>query len=203
MPVNLSTHAHAQGLANLQFMIPELVQVVNYRKGSYYADLGDFSTLGAANISLYSTLPESIDHVGAGQYGWIRALTASTVDQWGGDLLYAADVSYFDDGWDTPQKNKRFKGLLKHTVGDDCEGWSTGGVKFEMPTGTVRGRIRWGFDSRGVYGDGRLRSPEPTGSATTLLVQSGDGQKGGEFLTRQARRLAIWRWRAVNKSVTF
>jgi hypothetical protein len=125
MPVNMPTHAHAQGLANLNFMIPELIQKVDYRKGSYYADLGDFSTLGAAKMSLFRTLPESIDQLGAGQYGWVRGLTASSVEQWGGDLLYAADLSYFDDGFDTPQRNQRYKGLLKHTLGDEIEGWST------------------------------------------------------------------------------
>ena len=125
MPVNLPTHAHAQGFANLNFMIPELIQRVDYRKGSYYADLGDFSTLGAAKIAMFRVLPESIDQLSAGQYAWVRALTASTVYQWGGDLTYAADLSYFDDGWDTPQRNKRFKGVLKHTIGDECEGWST------------------------------------------------------------------------------
>jgi TonB-dependent Receptor Plug Domain len=125
MPVNLPTHAHAQGLANLNFMIPELIQMVDYRKGSYFADLGDFSTLGAAKIVQFRRLPESIDQLSAGQYGWVRGLTASTVDQWGGDLLYAADLSYFDDGFEVPQRNERYKGLLKHTLGDELAGWST------------------------------------------------------------------------------
>jgi hypothetical protein len=125
MPVNMPTHAHAQGTADLNFIIPELIEMVEYRKGSYYADLGDFSTLGAAKIRLYQSLPESIDLLSAGQYAWIRGLTASTVYQWGGDLLYAADASFFDNGWDVAERNKRFKGLLKHTVGDDFEGLST------------------------------------------------------------------------------
>jgi hypothetical protein len=125
MPINMPTQAHAQGLANLNFMIPELIQGVVYRKGSYYADLGDFSTVGAARISLFQVLPESIDQFSAGQYGWVRGLTASTVSQWGGDLLYAADISYFDDGFDVPQRNKRFKGIFKHTIGDEIEGLST------------------------------------------------------------------------------
>ncbi len=125
MPVNMPTQAHAQGLANLTFLIPELISTVNYRKGSYYADLGDFSTLGAAQIETFRILPQSIDQFTGGQYGMARALTASTVQQWGGDLLYAADLSYFDDGFDVPSRNKRFRGVLKHTVGDELEGWST------------------------------------------------------------------------------
>ncbi|MDX1945262.1 MAG: TonB-dependent receptor plug domain-containing protein [Pirellulaceae bacterium] len=125
MPINLPTHAHAQGIANLNFLIPEMVEVVDYRKGSYFADLGDFSTLGAAKINTFRTLPQAINTLSVGQYAWIRGLTADTVEQWGGDLTYAADLSYFDDGWDVPSRNKRFKLFGKHTVGDECEGYST------------------------------------------------------------------------------
>ena len=49
MPVNLLTHAHGQGYTDLNFLIPELVDRVRYRKGPYYADEGDFSSAGAAS----------------------------------------------------------------------------------------------------------------------------------------------------------
>src|SRR5882724_7713555 len=42
MPVNMSTHAHGQGYADLNFLIPELIGSVNIRKGPYFADEGDF-----------------------------------------------------------------------------------------------------------------------------------------------------------------
>lgn len=72
MPLNQPTNAHAQGLANLNFMIPELIETVNYRKGSFFADLGDFSTLGAAKIQTFRVLPESIDLLSTAQGGWFR-----------------------------------------------------------------------------------------------------------------------------------
>lgn len=125
MPLNMPSHAHAQGLANMNFLIPEMIETVDYRKGSYYADLGDFSSLGAAKISQFKSLDQAISSVSAGQYAWVRLLQANTVQQWGGDLTYAADVSYFDDGFDTPQQNQRYKGLLRHTLGDENEGLST------------------------------------------------------------------------------
>ena len=43
MPVNMPTHGHGQGYADINFLIPELIQSVNVRKGPYYADVGDFS----------------------------------------------------------------------------------------------------------------------------------------------------------------
>src|SRR6185503_9757685 len=57
MPVNLPTHAHGQGYADLNFLIPELVSGIDYRKGPYYADVADFSAAGAASIHYANTLP--------------------------------------------------------------------------------------------------------------------------------------------------
>lgn len=125
MPINQPTHAHGQGFANINFLIPEVIETVGYRKGSYYADLGDFSTLGAAKIRLARTLPESIDRLSAGQNGWVRGVVASSGTTRNGDLLYAADLSYFDNDFAIAEKNKKFKGLVKYTTGDESEGMST------------------------------------------------------------------------------
>ncbi|MGL4261692.1 MAG: TonB-dependent receptor plug domain-containing protein, partial [Afipia sp.] len=51
MPVNMRTHGHGQGYADLNFLIPELIQSVNIRKGPYFADEGDFSSVGAVHVS--------------------------------------------------------------------------------------------------------------------------------------------------------
>ena len=47
MPVNMPTHGHGQGYADINFLIPELVGSVNVRKGPYFADQGDFASAGA------------------------------------------------------------------------------------------------------------------------------------------------------------
>jgi hypothetical protein len=52
MPVNMPTHAHGQGYADRNFLIPELAADLHYKKGPYYADEGDFATAGAVRISL-------------------------------------------------------------------------------------------------------------------------------------------------------
>ena len=51
MPVNLPTHGHGQGYTDLNFLIPELVERLEYRKGAYYAEVSDFSSAGAAYLS--------------------------------------------------------------------------------------------------------------------------------------------------------
>src|SRR5579863_7894922 len=50
VPVNLPSHAHGQGYSDLNFLIPELIESIDYEKGPFYAEVGDFSGAGAANI---------------------------------------------------------------------------------------------------------------------------------------------------------
>src|SRR5882762_10349476 len=50
MPVNMPTHAHGQGYADLNFVIPELVERIEVSKGPYAAKDGDFATAGAINL---------------------------------------------------------------------------------------------------------------------------------------------------------
>ena len=56
VPVNTPTGAHAHGYADVNFLIPELVSGVQFKKGPYFADEGDFSAAGAANINYVNVL---------------------------------------------------------------------------------------------------------------------------------------------------
>src|SRR5207248_730935 len=73
MPINMRTHAHGQGYSDLNFLIPELVGTVDVRKGPYYADEGDFSSVGALHIGLIEGLPNQIAHT-FGSFGYQRYL---------------------------------------------------------------------------------------------------------------------------------
>ena len=53
MPVNMPTHGHGQGYADINFMIPELVERIDFRKGPYYADEGDFASAGSRPLPLF------------------------------------------------------------------------------------------------------------------------------------------------------
>ena len=69
MPVNQPTHGHGQGYTDLNFLIPELVERLEYRKGAYYAEVPDFSSAGAAYLSTYRRLDEGLVKVGVGERG--------------------------------------------------------------------------------------------------------------------------------------
>src|SRR5205085_5450353 len=74
MPINLPSHGHGQGYADLNFLIPELVEHIHYRKGPYYADEGDFSAAGAAHVHLKRSFAGTFADLRTGSFGYRRRL---------------------------------------------------------------------------------------------------------------------------------
>ncbi len=124
MPLNLVSHAHGPGYADMNIVIPELVQRMNYEKGPYYVQNGDFSSAGAAHIEFMKTLPTSMTIAEVGMYGYERLVFADSSPISSGNLLYGAEA-YHDDGpWDTPDDYQRFNGILTWSQGDAASGYS-------------------------------------------------------------------------------
>ena len=92
IPVNLPTNGHGQGYADLNFVIPELVGAIQYKKGTYFAEEGDFSAAGAIHMNYLNVLDRPIAKVEAGGYGYRRALVAASPRLGGGNLLAALEV---------------------------------------------------------------------------------------------------------------
>lgn len=118
MPVNMRTHAHGQGYADLNFLIPELVEDLHYKKGPYYADEGDFATAGAVRIGLVSREPSGVS-LGYGQDGYRRALLTGSTALAGGSLLAAGEVYRNDGPFEVPDDYDRLNGILRYRHGDD------------------------------------------------------------------------------------
>src|SRR5215471_15597913 len=116
VPINLPTHAHGQGYMDLNWVIPELVDVVTFRKGPYYADVGDFSSAGTAAFHLVKTLPEGLAKVGVGQDDFYRVLVAQTPQLGPGHLLYAFEAQFYNGPWDHNEHVHKFNGLLKYSI---------------------------------------------------------------------------------------
>ncbi|HEY6476758.1 MAG TPA: TonB-dependent receptor plug domain-containing protein, partial [Polyangia bacterium] len=114
VPVNLPSHAHGQGYSDLNFLIPELVEEIVFKKGPFYPEVGDFSGAGAANIRLVNTLPEGIANLQVGQFGYARALLAESPTLGPGTLLYAFEYNHYDGPWDVPENSNRYNALLRY-----------------------------------------------------------------------------------------
>jgi hypothetical protein len=74
MPLNLPSHAHGEGYSDMNTVIPEFVERVDYEKGPYYADVGNFGSAGAAHLEFYKTLPQDFVTVEGGMYGYERGV---------------------------------------------------------------------------------------------------------------------------------
>ncbi len=74
MPVNMVSHAHGQGYSDLHFLIPETIQKINFGKGPYYANHGDFNTAGYVDFKTKSVIQESQVNIGIGQFNTFRTL---------------------------------------------------------------------------------------------------------------------------------
>ncbi|HTS05127.1 MAG TPA: TonB-dependent receptor, partial [Candidatus Eisenbacteria bacterium] len=59
MPLNLPSHAHGEGYADMNAVTPEFVQRLNFEKGPYYAEVGNYSSAGSANIQFYKEFPQN------------------------------------------------------------------------------------------------------------------------------------------------
>lgn len=115
MPVNLPTHAHGQGYTDLNFLVPELVERIDYRLGVYYPQVGDFGSAGAAEVRLARALPRPFARAEAGELGLIRGVAAGSIPMGGGDLLAGGELKRYDGPWEVPQALAKASGLLRWT----------------------------------------------------------------------------------------
>jgi outer membrane receptor protein involved in Fe transport len=123
MPINMPTHAHGQGYTDLNFLIPELISDLHYKKGPYYADEGDFATAGAVRMDFLNELPDSAT-LGFGQDGYRRGLLMGSMDVGGGTLLGAGDIYHNDGPFDNPDDYNRVNGVLRYHRGTASNFWT-------------------------------------------------------------------------------
>ena len=125
VPINFPSHGHGQGYLDLNFVIPELIDYLNFRKGPYYADVGDFSSAGTAEMHLVKTLPNGFVKVGIGLDDFYQVTAAHSTAIGAGNLLYAVQGQYYSGPWDLSEDIRKFNGLLKYT-------WEKGSTGFSL-----------------------------------------------------------------------
>jgi hypothetical protein len=128
MPVNMRTHAHGQGYADLNFMIPELISTMQYSKGPYFPDLGDFDTAGAVQINYVNTLPHDLALVTPGTLGYYRGLGAMSHPVGTGNLLAAAEYVHDNGPWTIPDNYNKGNLVLNYSQGNPDNGFSFTGM---------------------------------------------------------------------------
>jgi len=124
IPVNLSSHAHGQGYADMHFIIPELIQDADYYKGPYEMKNGNFVVSGAARYKTKNALDKSMIKFDVGQYGYERGLVLLNLTPDNqlfrknkSERAYLAmegtlNRSFFD----SPQDFRKFSGFFKYNT---------------------------------------------------------------------------------------
>jgi hypothetical protein len=119
MPVNMPTHGHGQGYTDINFVIPELVSGIQYKKGPYYAEEGDFSAAGAIHMNYRTSLDRNLAELTVGSNSYRRGLVAASNKVLGGDLLYALELYYNDGPWERPDNFRKINGVLRYSWGGE------------------------------------------------------------------------------------
>ncbi len=122
VPVNMPTHAHGQGYADLNFLIPELIERVDFKKGPYYADVGDFGSAGAFNVRYYDRLRSGLVRADGGQFGYGRLVAANNAPVGDGNLIYAGELEHNDGPWTIGDNERKVDVVLRYARGDATHG---------------------------------------------------------------------------------
>ncbi|MDX3884338.1 MAG: TonB-dependent receptor [Sphingomonas sp.] len=173
MPVNMRTHGHGQGYLDYNFLIPELVERVDYAKGPYSVDAGDFSAAGTVRFSTYRQLARPFVEVTAGSNDYYRGLAALSMDDdAGGTTLVGIEGLASRGPWVLDENHRKANLLAKYSRDD----WSVTAMAYHA---------RWNSTDQiplRAVEDGsipRLGYIDPDlGGRTTRLSLSGDAEIG-------------------------
>ena len=184
VPVNMPTHGHGQGYADLSFLIPEVVDRVRYRKGPYYADVDDFSAAGTVDMAIVDELPERLVKLTGGSYDYGRVLWAESFEAGGGSLVAAVEGFHEDGPWTRDQSYEGFKALARYRSGGIRNGYSLTFMGYSADWLSTDQVPRRAVES-GLIGRFDLIDPGPRGD-TERFSLSGDWHHGGDRTLTQA-----------------
>jgi outer membrane receptor protein involved in Fe transport len=128
MPMNMPSHGHGQGYANLNVLIPEMLTALHFRKGSYFVGDGDFSLAGSAALRYQNQLDRPFAQLTLGPNNYRRSLLAGSTSRDDQHWLGALEVLGNDGPWDNPQGVRKGNMLLRYSQGSSAEGFSVTGM---------------------------------------------------------------------------
>ncbi|WP_315834007.1 TonB-dependent receptor [Bradyrhizobium prioriisuperbiae] len=130
VPVNMRTHGHGQGYADLNWLMPETVNSLDVAKGPYFADEGDFASVGHLHIGLIDRTEKSMAQVTVGSFGYRRLFGMGSTKLGEGNLLIAGEVGTYDGPWANPDDVRKLNGLVRYTQGTALDGFSITGMAY-------------------------------------------------------------------------
>jgi outer membrane receptor protein involved in Fe transport len=170
VPVNMRTHAHGQGYADLNWLMPETINSLEVRKGPYFADEGDFASAGNLHIGLVDGVSRSIAQVTAGSFGYRRAFGMGSEKVGDGTLLFAGEAGTYNGPWDNPDEMRKLNSLIRYTQGTALDGLSITGMAYSNRWNSTDQVPQRAIDNGEI---GRFGAEEPSdGGNTTRFALS-------------------------------
>jgi hypothetical protein len=199
VPFNMPSHAHGQGYTDLNPLLPELVQRIDYRKGPYFARSGNFAAAGSADIVYRTAFEAPFAQLTAGQRGHRRAVAGGSTELGNGLRVLGIVEGLHNDGpWTVPEDLSKRNGVLTISSGDAALGWSASMMGYHAKW-TATDQVPERLVAAGRTPDGRPFSRFDTldassGGSSSRASLSGEWHRNDERgLTRAAAYLVRYR----------
>jgi len=177
MPVNRSTNAHGQGYSDQNFLMPQIVGGLDYTKGPYYAENGDFSAVGSAHVHLTDDLPNQVS-VSAGTLGDDEVFIGGTHHFDADDRVWGAlDVGHVDGPWDPPSNFNKVDAAARISHGDDANGYSLTAMYYQSAGKLETDQSVYAID-QGLIGRYGVLDPTDHGTSSRWSVSGHYGATG-------------------------
>jgi len=172
-PVNMRTHGHGQGYLDLNFLIPESVERIDFAKGPYHADTGDFAAAGTMRFATRTSFERPFAQVQAGQFGYLRGLAGGSLEVGGGTVLGVVEGTLSNGPWDLDEDLQKFNSLVK---------WSGASMRIGLSAYTARWNASDQVPERaiteGLIGRFGYIDPDLGGSSTRIALNlEGTGER--------------------------
>jgi len=179
VPVNMPTNAHGQGYSDLNFLIPELIDHIDYRKGTYFAENGNFSSVGSADIQYRNHLDRGFVDVTLGSYNYKRTVIAGSVplgnesDKNQSPVLLGGLELLGENGpWTPPEHLHKINFFGRLSDGNRDKGWSVDSSLYDAHWSAVD-QVPLALIQSGALG--RYSALNPTdGGNTRRYILSGE-----------------------------
>jgi hypothetical protein len=173
-PVNMPSGAHFHGYADTNLLIPELVSGVQFSKGPYFAEDGDFSAAGSTVVNYANSLERPLASVTAGGQGYRRLFTAASPRLGRGHVLVGVELASNDGPWDRPDNLQKVNGIVRYSRGDSRTGFSVTAMGYSADWDSTDQVPRRAIDSGRIT---RFGNVDPTdGGRTSRYTLVADGQ---------------------------
>ncbi len=179
MPVNMPTHGHGQGYADINFLIPELVQSVIVRKGPYFADRRRFRFRRRGRTSTIRQAAENIAEVTLRQFRLSACAAAGSTAVGDGTLLAAFEADKYNGPWDVPDDVRKLNGVLRYSQGTATDGFTLSAMAYSNGWNSTDQVAQRAID-QGLIG--RFGSLDPTdGGISSRFSLSSNWAQSSEY----------------------